>query len=147
MNLTELFTGGGGLLLLLLTLVQIAPVKINPWSALAQWFGRAVNGDVLKKLEQVEKNLDDTRERLDEHIQTDDDRNADFHRARILQFNTELLRNLPHTREEFIEILTEIDFYENYCEEHPKYENNRAVHAVSNIKRVYDERLQKHDFL
>ncbi len=147
MNLMELFTGGGGLLLLLLTLVQIAPVQINPWSALAQWFGRAVNGDVLKKLEQVEKTLGDTRERLDEHIRTDDDRNADFHRARILQFNTELLRELPHTREEFIEILTEIDFYENYCEEHPKYQNNRAVHAVSNIKRVYDERLQKHDFL
>ena len=27
------------------------------------------------------------------------------------------------------------------------YENNRATHAVANIKRVYDERLIKHDFL
>ncbi len=59
----------------------------------------------------------------------------------------ELLRNIPHTREEFIEILAEIDGYEAFCRAHPDYQNNRAVHAVANINRVYDERLQKHDFL
>ena len=80
-------------------------------------------------------------------IKTDDARNADLHRSKILQFNNELLRDIPHTREDFIEILAEIDFYEKYCDTHPEYENNRATHAVANIKRVYDERLIKHDFL
>ena len=71
----------------------------------------------------------------------------DRHRAAILRFNNELLRDIPHTREEFIEALSEIDSYERYCEEHPDYKNNRATHAVANIKRVYDDRLVKHDFL
>lgn len=58
-----------------------------------------------------------------------------------------MIRNIPHTREEFIEILAEIDGYEKFCKENPDYPNSRAVHAVANISRVYDERLQKHDFL
>ena len=52
----------------------------------------------------------------------------------------------PHP-EEFIEVLTEIDRYQQFCREHPDYPNSRATHAIANIGRVYDERLQKHDFL
>lgn len=140
MSINEWLAGGGGLLLALLTLVQIAPVKINPWSAIAKAIGRAVNADVLRE-------IDDVKTGLRNHIRTDDERNADEHRARILRFNNELLRDIPHTREEFIEVLNDIDHYERYCKAHPDYENNRAVHAIANIGRVYDERLQKHDFL
>lgn len=140
MTVAQLLTGGGGVLLILLTLIEISPVKIDPWTALARAIGRAINKDVLTK-------LDETRRILDEHIKTDDARNADLHRSKILQFNNELLRDIPHTHEDFIEILAEIDFYEKYCDTHPEYENNRATHAVANIKRVYDERLIKHDFL
>lgn len=74
-------------------------------------------------------------------------RNADEHRARILRFNNELLRDISHTKEEFIDVLADIDFYERYCREHKDYKNNRAVHAIANISRSYDDRLQKHDFL
>lgn len=91
--------------------------------------------------------LERTRIKLDNHIKTDDERAADMHRARILQFNNELIRNIPHTREEFIEILAEIDGYEKFCKRNPNYPNSRATHAIANIGRVYDERLQKHDFI
>lgn len=147
MSIQEIFAGGGGLLLVLLTLVEIAPVKVNPWSRLAKAFGRAINADVLKELEEVKEGQKRTQEKLDSHIRIDDERNADAHRTRILQFNNELLREIMHTREDFIEILAEIDFYEKYCEAHEDYQNNRAVCAIENIKRVYMERLQKHDFL
>lgn len=46
MSLKEILLGGGGLLAVLLTLVEIAPIKINPWSALAKAIGRAINADV-----------------------------------------------------------------------------------------------------
>ena len=36
MSLKEIFLGGGGLLVVLLTLVEFAPIKINPWSALSK---------------------------------------------------------------------------------------------------------------
>ena len=147
MSIVELFAGGGGLLLVVLSLVEFAPIKVNPWSAAARWLGRMFNRDVLVRLDNISQMQRDTQRRLDDHIKVDDERDADMHRAKILRFNNELLRDIPHTREEFIEILAEIDGYEAFCRTHPEYKNNRAVHAIANIKRVYDERLKKHDFL
>lgn len=147
MTLKEILLASGGGLILLLTLVQITPIKINPWSAIARAIGRAFNGDVMKALDEVKAEQKSSRSRLDEHIRMDDERNADQHRARILRFNNELVRDIPHTKEEFIDILADIDSYERYCKDHQDYKNNRAVHAIANIERVYDERLQKHDFL
>ena len=133
MSIQEIFASGGGVLVIAMTLVQIAPVKINPWSWLARTIGRAVNAEVIKK--------------LDDHITMDDRRCADGHRTRILHFNNELLRDINHTKEEFTEVLAEIDAYEEYCREHPEYPNNRAVLAIENIREVYKERQRKHDFL
>ena len=134
MTLAQIFSWGGGGLFLLLTLVQLAPIKVNPWSWLAKSVGKAIG------IAAVEK-------KLDEHISTDDRRDADRHRMEILRFNNELLRSIDHTKEEFIEVLAEIDAYERFCEDHPDYPNNRAVLAIENIQENYKERLQKHDFL
>lgn len=138
----------------LTTLVQISPIKINPWSwiwkmlkLLWRGFCRSLNADVLDKLSEVEAAQKDTKQKLENHIMLDDQREADKVRASILQFNNELLRDIPHTKEEFVEILSKIDWYNNFCEKNKYYKNSRAVHAIANIERVYDERLQKHDFL
>lgn len=142
----ELLLWGGGGVAVLLTLIQIAPIKINPWSWIAKCLGRAFNADVIERLDRMQADQKETRTKLDAHIKADDENRADERRANILRFNNELIRGLPHTKEEFVEILADIDVYERYCKNHPEYENNRAVHAIANIGRVYDERLQKHDF-
>ena len=134
MSIQELLLKGGGIVFALLTLVQITPIKVNPWSAIARAIGKAlIWGDIMAKLE--------------EHIRVDDERDADMHRYRLLRFNTELLRKTRHTKEEFDEILYSVTYYERYCEDHPKYENNRAVLAIENIKRVYKECMETNDFL
>lgn len=140
MTIQELLTGGGGLLLLAMTLLQIAPVQLDPWSWLAKAVGRAINADVAKELGEI-------KAKLDAHVTMDDRRTADGHRARILHFNNELLRDIGHTKEEFIEVLAEIDAYEEYCRSNPEYPNNRAILAIDNIREVYKERLKKRDFL
>ena len=147
MNMQDVLFSGAGVLVVLLSIIEIMPIKLNPWSALAKWLGRSINADVIKGLEAVKATQKETRERLETHISTDEKREVDHCRARILCFNNELLREIPHTREEFIEILKAIDEYERYCREHKDYANGRAVHAIANIGRVYDERLAKHDFL
>lgn len=146
MTLKEILLSGTGGIVLVLSIIQIAPVKINPWTWVANCLGRAFNADVLKELKELKEEQHETRSKLDAHIKTDEEDRADERRANILRFNNELIRNIPHTREEFVEILADIDVYERYCKKHPEYENNRAVHAIANIGRVYDERLQKHDF-
>ena len=147
MSVKEILLNGGGVLLVLMTLIQVTPIKVNPWSALARLLGKAINADVLNDLDDVKDAQKETRQVLDEHIRMDDERNADSYRQRILQFNNELLRDIPHTQEDFIEILAVIDFYEDYCKTHQEYKNNRAIHAIAHIGKVYDERLEKRDFL
>ena len=147
MTLQELIAGWGGAIALVLTLVQIAPVRLNPWSALGRAVGRAVNSDVLRQLDELRRAQEESRRLLDSHILSSGEAAADTHRRRILAFNNELLRAIPHTREDFLDILAEINAYEAYCDGHPDYSNQRATHAIANIGRVYDERLQKRDFL
>ena len=57
------------------------------------------------------------------------------------------MHKVRHTEEEFNEILYSIKRYERYCDDHPEYENNRAVLAIENIERVYKECMATHDFL
>lgn len=149
MSIREIFTVigiqkavtlGVGILLVLSMVVEVSKIKLNPWSALAKWLGRAINAEVTKELGEI-------KAKLDGHVTIDDRRTADGHRARILHFNNELLRDIGHTKEEFIEVLAEIDAYEGYCRENPEYPNNRAVLAIETIREVYKERLKKHDFL
>lgn len=61
MTLNDLFSGGGavGVLLVALTLIEIAPIKINPWSKIGKAIGKCVNGDVIEKLDETRKTLDD----------------------------------------------------------------------------------------
>lgn len=100
----------------------------------------ADKAEILDKLENLTN-------RLNQHIVKDDRRAADAHRARILQFNNDIMRGGLHTHEEFIDILMDIDAYEKHCEEDKGYKNNRAVYAIGNIKNVYKNRLSKNDFL
>ncbi len=140
LNLQELLLNGGGVLVAVLTLVQIAPVKVNPWSWLLKKLGRAINAEVLEQVQRTEK-------KLDEHIDQDEAGRATQERAYILAFNRQLMAGERHTREEFWEALASIDRYHKYCDAHPEYPNERAVHAIHNIGRVYDERQRKNDFL
>ena len=53
MSLEEILLGGGGVLLAAMTLIQVAPIKVNPWSAVAKAIGRAINGEVIAKVDQL----------------------------------------------------------------------------------------------
>lgn len=139
MSLKEILLSSGGGVFFVLTLIQISPIKFNPWSKIAASIGRALNAEVLAEQKAI-------RKKLEEHIEAADERNADMWRSNILRFNSELIRCLPHSKEDFNNIFLDIDDYEKYCRDHPLYKNSRAVHAIANIGRVYDERLKKHDF-
>ena len=132
--------------------------KINPWKTIVRAVGRALTAELSEKMEAAQKSQDqkweelkryqeETRRLLDDHVRTDDERNADLLRSRILRFNNELVRGIEHTQEDFDEILCIIDDYRTYCKSHEEYKNNKCTHAIANIERCYDERLEKHDFL
>lgn len=72
---------------------------------------------------------------------------AEQSRVEILRFNEELIQGQRHTRELFDIILGQIDKYEDYCEEHPKFPNSKCVLAIENIKECYKKCEKDGDFL
>lgn len=136
MTIKEILLGGGGVLLVLMTLIQISPVKLNPWS----WFGNQINKDLLAEIKTMKSEIDTIR-----------DENREVHakdcRVRILRFADEIYLEQPHSQEHFKQILGDITHYERYCESHPEFENQIAVAAIEQITESYNKRLRKHDFL
>jgi len=91
--------------------------------------------------------LDAIQKSLDSHIHSDDERYAKQCRKRILRFNDELIRGDRHTKEHFDDVLGDITDYKQYCDDHPEFENEKAVLAIANVRRVYQECEIKHSFL
>lgn len=137
----------GAVIIAALSLLQVSKIQINPWDTVRKWIGTKFNAEQMADIAALKQEVKELRERLDEYIRLDNKRTADEWRRKILTFNNQLLRDIPHTKEDFTEILGVIDEYDRYCDAHPGYKNHRAVHAIEHIGKVYDERQEKHDFL
>lgn len=105
MSLNEILASGGALLLFL-TLVQITPIKVNPWSAVGKIIGngmraigKSMNKDVMDKLESVQKELKELGEKHNKLERRMDKDDADGCRTRILRFADELRRDVKHSEE------------------------------------------------
>ena len=140
MSFKELLTGSGGVLLAVLTLLQVAPVQINPWSWIAGKIGRAVNGEVIEKVDKLGNDVRNLRDECEE-------REATACRTRILRFGDEILHDVRHSKEHFDQILLDIDVYEKFCESHPDFKNNLAVMAIKHIKEIYAKCSRENSFL
>ena len=122
------------------TLIQISPIKWNPWTSLARKIGQAVNGDLIKEIGELKKQLQC-------HIEADEQGRADSKRTRILRFNDELLQGDRHTKEHFDQMLDDITKYKRYCDTHEQYENDKAVLAIENIEKTYTKCCEERNFL
>ena len=131
---------GGGILLVLMTIIQITPIKLNPWSWLGRVIGRAINGEVLEKVDALSQDV--KKNKAD-----DDEQWASLSRVHILRFGDELLHGVSHSKEHFDQILIDISKYENYCKEHPEYLNNIADATIKQIKNTYQKCLEENRFL
>lgn len=126
MSTKEFVETGGSVLLIALTLVQVAPIRINPWSAIARAIGKALNADLNEKMEANE---------------------AKTARYRILRFDDEIRHKIRHSKEHFDQIIEDVDTYEHYCQDHPRFPNGKAVSATDNVKRTYEKCKAENSFL
>lgn len=140
MDVTQLLAGGGGVLLIVLSLIQISPLKLNPWSALGRAIGKAINGEVIEKVDHLEKTIVGVREDADE-------RAAIACRVRILRFGDEVRHDIRHSKDHFDQTLSDITEYERYCARHPEFKNNMTVLTSQRIQEIYAELLETNDFL
>lgn len=139
-DLTQYIPQAAALLLGGSFVIQISPIKINPWTWLARSIGRAINGELIEKVEKLEKQF----KQMEENDAEREIKNARF---RILRFGDECQRHVLHSHEHFDQIIEDIDQYETYCVEHPNFKNNKATLTIANIKETYRRRVAANDFL
>ena len=123
-----------------MSLIQIAPIKINPWSAIGRLIGKAINGEVLEKVDKLSNDIETNKADSDEQW-------ASLRRSNILKFGDEILHGIKHSKEHFDQILRDITDYETYCRNHPNYMNDRAHTTIKLIEDTYKNCLKNNSFL
>jgi len=108
---------------LVLSLIQISPIKINPWSIFAKWIQKQLS------LDEIKEDLMDSR------------------RTRIIRFDDELIEKREHRKDMFDAILVDCDKYEKFCKNHHGYVNSVADDSIKHIKEVYAELKREDAFL
>lgn len=129
-----------GLVIILLGLIRLPKIDLNLWSILARIFGNAINGDLLKRVDKIDKELLN-------HIQKTEEEHIRETRRRIIRFADEVYYDQGHSKEHYQEILDDIGTYENYCKTHEGFRNNQANTAIESIKAAHEYCMDNHDFL
>lgn len=134
-----------------ITLIEVTPIKIKPWSWIAKKIGRLINGDVIKEVEKLRSEVADVKAEAEAIRFENGQQTAINCRVRILQFGDELRHKVCHTKENFDQTLKDITDYEQYCKDHPEFENEMTVATTEVIEDIYKKCLdpddKEHDFL
>lgn len=120
-----------GLAVFVLSIVEIAPVKVNPW----QWLRSFA--ELPKRLESLEHEFNDDRAFRW--------RNLIFNRARMFRKASKSGELFEH--EEWKDTMETITNYERYCEGHPEFKNELAVQTIDYIKKEYKYVYENNLFL
>lgn len=122
------------------TFVEKTSKTMKPLTKLARAIGRAINGELMEKVDSLEKKV----EKIDQDDQLQRAKDA---RTRVLRFGDELLHDVNHTKEHFDDVLRDITYYEKYCDDHPDFENDQMHITAEHIKETYHKCLKEHSFL
>ncbi len=136
----QMIGGIAGIVFVLSIFVEITPIKWNPVSSFLKWLGKKINGDVISKVNDLEEKIDSLEEDLSES-------KAITCRIRILRFGDEVRAGIKHSQESFDQVLSDITNYQNYCDDHKDFKNEKTVMTTKIIRDNYEERLKKNDFL
>jgi len=112
------------LILILMSLIQLSPLKLDPWDRIFAWLGKKMNGHVQDQLKELKKQVSDLW--------------INSHRQSILTFARECRADIDHDAEEWNHILSVADEYEVYCQKNVV--SNGVVKADTEyIRNLYQE--------
>lgn len=127
-------------------LIQITPIKINPWTTLFKWIGNKANEDLRKEVDGVNKKLDTLSKDVDDLSKQRKEDEKDRIRWEILDFANSCRNGRRHTKDEYLHIIELNDKYKKLLKETGD-KNGVFEVEYEYIKGLYKERQEKNDFL
>lgn len=146
-NAIESPTGISVIVVAVLTIIEVTPIKINPWSWLGSIIGRLVGiKKVFDILDALEKKVDNLKEDVDELDHKVEENDIVASRVRILRFASEIQSGIYHNKDSWDQTMMDVGKYEKYVCEHPNFKNGITEPTIEFIREQYKERLEKHDW-
>ena len=120
-------------------ILQIAPIKISPWTSLFKWIGKTIMNNACSKLDELNEKIDS----LDKEITENE---KDRIRWEVLSFANSCRNGHKHTKDEFQHIITLNNKYKKLLE---KTHDSNGVFELDYqyIKELYAQNSQINDFL
>ena len=162
------------IIFILLIFVEIAPIQINPWSALFKWIGKIINADIKQDNQEVREEIKNFKTEINDRfddvtskvetlsktvelnkVKAEENRdidNAKARRRRIVDFADIVAScvkkqdDFPR-REKWNQILKDIKEYRDYCKSHPKFPNGEAVSWIKLIEDTFQKLLSSGYFV
>jgi len=140
MNIVDLLdkasVGGFVSILVLITLlIQIAPIKLDPWS----WVGDQLNKHMSQRVTEIEKNMSLIDGKLNAHI-------VESYRTNILDFADKVMSGNVYTKDKWSQMIKVCDLYEAYVRDNNLL-NGDATEGIEYIREKYHELRQNNAFL
>lgn len=107
----------------------------------------ASNAKISAEILATKKDVACIKQGFNDHVGEFDEAKAKAARYRILRFYDELCEGRRHSESHFEDVLDDIDYYEQYCDTHPEFHNNRGHAAMEHVKEVYRKVKTKGGFL
>ena len=118
-----------GAVFLLLSIIQISPLKLNPWDNILGWFGKKINGQTREEMTELRKQVKDLW--------------INDHRHAILTFARECRGGIDHNAEEWNYLLNVCEEYEAFCEKNDVV-NGVVRQNTRYIRELYQELSREH---
>lgn len=135
------------IILIIMTFIQITPIKVNPWSALIRWLSKSFTSDIGKQLSELEKKVDSVNDKLNTHIEESNAIDLRKRRESILDFASAIAEGKrSYTKEQYEQMLSECDSYGVYCES-KNFKNSVADESISLIRHSYMSKMLNNSFL
>lgn len=137
--LKDIFTTPSVVIFGVITLIEVVPIKINPWNTLFKWIGKAVNGDLQMQVTEIKKEVADLKKDCEL-------KNADDMRWEILNFANTCRQGVHHSKDEWRHVMDQLVKYEDYTE--AKGISNGVIEEDSKyLRKLYHNRNSSNDFI
>ena len=131
-NLKEWLANPGVVILGAVTLIQIAPIKINPWSWIKDKLSDLIYGEVRKDIQKVRDEVTEMK--------------VQNWRWNVLDFANSCKNNRRHTLDEWKHTISQLAEYERYIERN-EITNGVFEEDARYLREEYQKHCKMNDFL
>jgi len=129
------------LVIMILKLIDLVPIKINPWASIKKALQNFFVGELPSEIGKIENDISDLKEGQKRLAEEQANSIAKAERYRIIRFDDEMTHGVLHSDDHKEEIMEDIEGYETYCEKRPYIKNHKGKAAMARITDRYNNKL------